>query len=138
MANTAEKLQQARQQHARKTPHLVPVISTPKSRADVDAVNANVQVKTGADHLADAKALFKAKHARSQVKLAYESLSQKQRGMVCIAAGLSPHDFSRHFNDFNDQELQQLRKGLLELTAITRRFENSVGNLQHLKPHIFH
>ncbi|WP_330959042.1 hypothetical protein [Photobacterium sp. 53610] len=139
MGSPAEKLLQTQKKiRNQRQPHLVPVPSAPRSYRELQAHHKKQPVKSGAEHLAEAKALFKQSHARSRVKMAYESLTKKQRGLVLIAGGLSPHDFNRNFDDFSDQERQKIRAGLLELNTIDRQFENTVGNVQNLKPQHFH
>jgi len=139
MGNPAESLQQVRTQlNQNRTASPALLRSSPRSSAEVRVAADNIDLRPASDSIAAVRALFTAKHCRNQVKLAYESLSDRQRGMVCIAGGLPPHDFSRHFDSFDDLERQRVRRGLQELNAINRRFENSIGNLKNLKPGTFY
>lgn len=83
------------------------------------------------------KALFSKDHKREQIKAVFNSLTVRARGMICIAGGLPVADCHRSFEDFNDIELQKIRRGLLELKGITKRFDTKVGDVSKLKPSHF-
>ena len=103
-------------------------------------MNIATQVKTSvppaSESISAAKALFTFEHKRKQVKRIFNSLNIRQRVMICIAGGLSPQDGYRHFDEFDELELQKLRKGLQELKGITTRFE-IMGDIKRLTPSHF-
>lgn len=83
------------------------------------------------------KALFSTGHKRNQIKIAFNSLTVRARGMICIAGGLPVADCHRSFEDFNDIELQKIRRGMIELKGITKRFDIKVGDVNKLRPSHF-
>lgn len=83
------------------------------------------------------KALFSTGHKRNQIKIAFNSLTVRARGMICIAGGLPVADCHRSFEDFNDIELQKIRRGMIELKGITKRFDTKVGDVNKLRPSHF-
>ena len=83
------------------------------------------------------KALFSKGHKRDLIKMAFNSLTVRGRGMICIAGGLPASDCHRNFEEFNELELQKIHRGLQELKGITKRFDSKVGDVNKLKPSHF-
>ncbi|MGF1764829.1 hypothetical protein [Aliivibrio kagoshimensis] len=89
------------------------------------------------ESIAACKELFTQRHKRNQLKIAFNSLPVRSRGMICIAGGLSSQDSYRSFEEFDDLELQKIRRGLQELKGIIKRFDIKVGDVNKLKPSHF-
>ncbi|MDD9154977.1 hypothetical protein PVK64_02060 [Aliivibrio sp. S4TY2] len=89
------------------------------------------------ESIAAAKALFTKDHKRKQLKIVFNSFDKQGRGLICIAGGLSSHDCFRNFEDFNDIELQKIRRGMQVLQGITKRIYTKVGDVNKLKPSHF-
>lgn len=92
---------------------------------------------TAQESIAAAKALFTKGYKRKQLKIVYNSFDKQDRGLICIAGGLSPHDCFRNFEDFNDLELQKVRRGMQVLQGITKRVNSKVGDVNKLRPSHF-
>lgn len=96
-----------------------------------------IQTPTAQESIAAAKSLFTNGGKRKQLKIVFNSFDKQGRGLICIAGGLSPKDCFRSFEDFDDLELQKVRRGMQVLQGITKRVYSKVGDVNKLKPSHF-
>ncbi|EOB4245203.1 hypothetical protein ACIL2N_000967 [Vibrio metschnikovii] len=122
-----QQLQQARIQHTDEQPAY-----KPRTRAELDAYLDSLPKASAEESIAKAHALFDRSYKRQKIRRTYNGLTVKQRGMCCIAGGLSPECAQHSFDELNDIQRQKVRKGLELMNTVTKRFEGRVGNVSQL------
>ncbi|MBL4831296.1 MAG: hypothetical protein JKY55_15595 [Aliivibrio sp.] len=94
-------------------------------------------VRSAPESISACKELFSKSYKCNQLKYAFNSLTNRERAMICFCGELKRSDSYRKFEDFDDLELQKIRKALQELKVITKRFDTNVGDVTKLKPSHF-
>lgn len=89
------------------------------------------------ESIAACKALFNGSATRGKLRKMFNELPDKSRGLVLIAGGMSPKDYQREFESFNDLELQKIRSGMQYLKEMIVGFDNTLGDVRRLKHYQF-
>ncbi|EKO3522620.1 hypothetical protein K7V76_002483 [Vibrio fluvialis] len=89
------------------------------------------------ESIAACRALFNGQQTRGTLKEFYNRLEPKQRGLILIAAGLPARDYERHFEEFDDIELEKIRKGMQFIKQMSVNFDNQLGDVRRLKHYQF-
>lgn len=95
------------------------------------------QVPNANESIAACKALFNGSATRGKLRKMFNELPDKSRGLVLIAGGMSPKDYQREFESFNDLELQKIRSGMQYLKEMIVSFDNTLGDVRRLKHYQF-
>ncbi|EHR6439719.1 hypothetical protein CV742_19780 [Vibrio parahaemolyticus] len=95
------------------------------------------QVPNANESIAACKALFNGSATRGKLRKVFNELPDKSRGLVLIAGGMSPKDYQREFESFNDLELQKIRSGMQYLKEMIVGFDNTLGDVRRLKHYQF-
>lgn len=93
----------------------------------------NEGAPSAADSIAACKSLFDKSAKRRKLRDMYNAMSDRSRGLILIAGGMSPKDYSREFDSFDDLELQKVRSGMLLLKEMVMTFDRKVGDVRRLK-----
>ncbi|MFA0438625.1 hypothetical protein AB4560_01630 [Vibrio sp. 10N.222.51.C12] len=91
------------------------------------------QVPSAADSIAACKSLFDKSAKRRKLRDMYNEMSDRSRGLILIAGGMPPKDYSREFDSFDDLELQKVRSGMQLLKEMVMKFDRKVGDVRRLK-----
>ncbi|EGQ8192679.1 hypothetical protein [Vibrio parahaemolyticus] len=89
------------------------------------------------ESIAACKSLFNGSATRAKLRKMFNELPDKSRGLVLIAGGMSPKDYQREFESFNDLELQKIRSGMQYLKEMIVGFDNTLGDVRRLKHYQF-
>ncbi|EGR1562250.1 hypothetical protein [Vibrio parahaemolyticus] len=95
------------------------------------------QAPNANESIAACKALFNGSATRGKLRKMFNELPDKSRGLVLIAGGMSPKDYQREFESFNDLELQKIRLGMQYLKEMIVGFDNTLGDVRRLKHYQF-
>ncbi|EGR3300054.1 hypothetical protein CGH87_05295 [Vibrio parahaemolyticus] len=95
------------------------------------------QVPNASESIAACKALFNGSATRGKLRKMFNELPDKSRGLVLIAGGMSPKDYQREFESFDDFELQKIRSGMQYLKEMIVGFDNILGDVRRLKHYQF-
>ncbi len=95
------------------------------------------QVPNANESIAACKSLFNGSATRGKLRKMFNELPDKSRGLVLIAGGMSPKDYQREFESFNDLELQKIRSGMQYLKEMIVGFDNTLGDVRRLKHYQF-
>ncbi|TNZ99454.1 hypothetical protein [Vibrio parahaemolyticus] len=95
------------------------------------------QIPNANESIAACKALFNGSATRGKLRQMFNELPDKSRGLVLIAGGMSPKDYQREFESFNDLELQKIRSGMQYLKEMIVSFDNTLGDVRRLKHYQF-
>ncbi|RSD31964.1 hypothetical protein [Vibrio pectenicida] len=85
------------------------------------------------DSIDACKALFDKGAKRQRVCKMYDEMSDRNRGLILIAGGMSPKDYKREFDSFDDLELQKVRSGMQLMKEMVLKFDRRVGDVRRLK-----
>lgn len=85
------------------------------------------------ESIAACKALFDKGAKRQKIRKMYDEMSDRSRGLILIAGGMSPKDYNRAFDSFDDLELQKVRSGMQFLKEMVLKFDRKVGDVRRLK-----
>lgn len=135
MPNTAPQLQT-------KPASIHPLLrSQPRNRQEVQQAAEQAANRSPAcpaeKSIAAMKGMFTSEYTRNRIRLAYASLSEKQRRMVVFCSGLKREHCDMAFDSFTDEEALAIGRGVKEINTIVKRFENSIGPLSRLNPSSF-
>jgi hypothetical protein len=92
-----------------------------------------VNTPSALDSIAACKSLFEKGVKRQKLRKMYDEMSDRSRGLILIAGGMSPKDYYRDFDSFNDLELQKVRSGMQLLKEMVLKFDRKVGDVRRLK-----
>lgn len=95
------------------------------------------QAPNANESIAACKALFNGSATRGKLRKMFNELPDKSRGLVLIAGGMSPKDYQRKFESFDDLELQKIRSGMQYLKEMIVGFDNTLGDVRRLKHYQF-
>lgn len=85
------------------------------------------------ESIAACKSLFAKGAKRQKLRKMYDGMSDRNRGLVLIAGGMSPKDYNREFDSFDDLELQKVRSGMQQLKELVLKFDSHLGDVRRLK-----
>ncbi|MEZ9711672.1 hypothetical protein AB4267_02240 [Vibrio cyclitrophicus] len=88
---------------------------------------------SAAESIAACKSLFDKSAKRRKLRDMYNEMSDRSRGLILIAGGMPPKDYSREFDSFDDLELQKVRSGMQLLKEMVMKFDRKVGDVRRLK-----
>ncbi len=91
------------------------------------------QAPNANESIAACKALFNGSATRGKLRKMFNELPDKSRGLILIAGGMSPKDYQREFESFDDLELQKIRSGMQYLKEMIVGFDNTLGDVRRLK-----
>ncbi|ELA7456832.1 hypothetical protein WB881_000336 [Vibrio parahaemolyticus] len=91
------------------------------------------EVPSALESIAACKALFAKDVKRKKMRNMYDELNERSRGLILIAGGMSPKDYEREFDSFDDLELQKIRSGMQLLKEMVMRFDRNLGDVRRLK-----
>ncbi|TOM90374.1 hypothetical protein [Vibrio parahaemolyticus] len=95
------------------------------------------QAPNANESIAACKALFNGSATRGKLRQMFNELPDKSRGLILIAGGMSPKDYHREFESFDDLELQKIRSGMQYLKEMIVGFDNTLGDVRRLKHYQF-
>ncbi|HCG7657760.1 TPA: hypothetical protein NJ452_001340 [Vibrio parahaemolyticus] len=95
------------------------------------------QIPNANESISACKALFNGSATRGKLRKMFNELPDKSRGLILIAGGMSPKDYQREFESFDDLELQKIRSGMQYLKEMIVRFDNTLGDVRRLKHYQF-
>ncbi|HCH5317018.1 TPA: hypothetical protein NKY78_002499 [Vibrio parahaemolyticus] len=95
------------------------------------------QAPNANESIAACKALFNGSATRGKLRKVFNELPDKSRGLILIAGGMSPKDYQREFESFDDLELQKIRSGMQYLKEMIVGFDNTLGDVRRLKHYQF-
>ncbi|WP_394143758.1 hypothetical protein [Vibrio atypicus] len=85
------------------------------------------------ESIAACKALFDKGAKRQKLRKMYDEMTDRSRGLILIAGGMSPKDYIRDFDSFDDLELQKVRSGIQLLKDMVLKLDRTVGDVRRLK-----
>ncbi|WP_434357361.1 hypothetical protein NF212_16065 [Parasalinivibrio latis] len=133
--SVAEKLIEAKPEERPQTADVRPFFrSQPRSTKEVQQLVASAPVRSISESIAAAKAMFSPEYTRNKIRLAYASLGEEQRRMICFCSGLQQRHISMAFDEFSEEEAQAIGLGLKKMADVVRRFENVAGPVHRLTP----
>ncbi|EJQ6596298.1 hypothetical protein V9R58_001247 [Vibrio parahaemolyticus] len=92
-----------------------------------------VSTPSALESIAACKSLFDKGAKRQKIRKMYDEMSDRSRGLILIAGGMSPKDYNRSFDSFDDLELQKVRSGMQLLKEMVLKFDRKVGDVRRLK-----
>lgn len=114
--------------------------STPHSLKQFDAIveeAANAPAPPAKESIAAAKALFTSGYKQSQIAMVYNGLDERVRGIILLT-GRADHNLrDKNFKELDDLTREKIRRGLIALSGMIRRFNNSVGHIEKTLPSDF-
>ncbi|MEZ8060486.1 hypothetical protein [Vibrio splendidus] len=102
-------------------------------KQETQSPSQNEETPSALDSIAACKALFDRGAKRRKLRAMYNELNDRSRGLILIAGGMTPKDYDREFESFDDLELQKVRSGMQLLKEMVMKFDRKVGDVRHLK-----